>query len=258
MKVSAIKTPTLYAGDNLLGIIKTSVDSIPEKSVLVVTSKVVALWENAVVDALRRKENKSALVKAECERYTDPTSSQYELALSIRDGVIGVNAGIDESNVAEGYVLLPKDSYKSAKKIWNFIREEYGVKDVGVIITDSVSMPLKWGVLGRSIGHCGFEAVKSRIGEKDLFGREMQMCTVAVAEALASAAVFAMGEVDESTPLALVTDIPHISFKQEPPTDEEIASIFIEPEDDVFAPILMKAPWKQGERQARDAKKETH
>ena len=248
MKVTAIKTPTLYAGDNLLGVLATSIDTIPEKSVLVVTSKVVALWENAVVDIPRTKENKLALVRAESERYTDPDSSQYELSLSIRDGVIGVNAGIDESNVEEGFVLLPKDSYQSAKNIWQFVRDEYGGKDVGVIITDSVSMPLKWGVLGRCIGHCGFDAVKSRIGESDLFGREMMLCTVAVAEALASAAVFEMGEVAESTPLALVTDIPHITFKDSPPTAEEIASIFIAPEDDVFAPMITKALWKKGER----------
>lgn len=248
MKVTAIKTPTLYASDNLLGVIATSIDSLPEKSVLVVTSKVVALWENAVVAAPRNRKEKQALIKKECDRYTDPSSSKYDISLTIRGGVIGVDAGIDESNVAEGFVLLPKDAYASAEKIWQFLREQYQLEEVGVVISDSMSLPLKWGVLGRCIGHCGFNAVKSRIGETDLFNREMTMTKVAVAEALASAAVFEMGEVAESTPLCLIQDIPHIEFSDAPLSDEEKAALYIEPEDDVYAPMLTKAPWKKGER----------
>lgn len=257
MKVTAIKTPTLYAGDNLLGIIKTSIDSVPEKSVVVVTSKVVALWENNVVDAPRSRKEKQTLIAAQCEQYTDPTSSQYDISLTIRDGCLGIDAGIDESNVAEGFVLLPEDAYESAQNIWQFIRKEYAVSEVGVVITDSMSLPLKWGVLGRCIGHCGFEAVQNRIGETDLFNRKMIMTKVATAEALASAAVFEMGEVDESTPLALITDISHITFVNHPPTNAEIQALHIHPEDDAYAPMITSAPWKQGERVARYAKKET-
>lgn len=248
MKVTAIKTPTLYAGDNLLGVIATSLESLPEKSVLVVTSKVVALWENAVVDVPRNRKEKQALIKKESELYTDPSSSKYDISLTIRGGVIGVDAGIDESNVSEGFVLLPADAYESARKIWQFLREQYGVAEVGVVISDSMSLPLKWGVLGRCLGHCGFGAVKSRIGETDLFDRKMTMTKVAVAEALASAAVFEMGEVAESTPLCLIEDIPHIEFSSTPLSEEEKAALYIEPVDDVYAPMLTKAPWKKGER----------
>lgn len=254
MKVTAIVTPTLFAGDNLLGVIRTVLPRIPEKSILVVTSKVVALWENAVVPVPRNRAQKQALIKSECELYTEPTQSKYNVSLTIRDGMIGVDAGIDESNVSEGFVLLPADAFESAKKIWQFVREQYSVEEVGVIVTDSVSLPLKWGVVGRSIGHCGFEAVTSKIGEKDLFGREMTMTKIAVAEALASTAVFAMGEVAESTPLALVEEVPHILFQKQPPSAAELQGLYIDPQDDVYAPMLTKAPWKQGERNATHAK----
>ena len=83
--------------------------------------------------------------------------------LTVRDDVLGVNAGIDESNVAEGFVLLPENSYQSAAHIWQFLRKQYGLREVGVIITDSVSMPLRWGVVGRSLGHCGFKAIKEQL-----------------------------------------------------------------------------------------------
>ena len=250
MKITAIRTPLITAHDNLLGIIATCVPRVPERSILVVTSKVVALWEGAVAPAPRTVAEKHALVAQESDFYIDPGSSQYGLSLTIRDSNLGVNAGIDESNVAEGFVLLPENAYDSAKNIWRFIREEYQVKEVGVIISDSMSLPLKWGVIGRSLGHCGFEGLRNEIGSKDLFGRTMQMTTVAVAEAVAAAAVFQMGEVAESTPLCLVEDVSTVAFQDRPPTKDELAALTIDRKDDVFAPLLATASWRKGGRSA--------
>ena len=250
MHVTAIKTPRLFVNDNLLGVISTTIpqSALSERSVLVVTSKVVALWEGAVAEIPRTKEEKHKLIHSESQLYTKPTSSKYDLMLTVRDDVLGVNAGIDESNVAEGFVLLPENSYQSAAHIWQFLRKQYGLREVGVIITDSVSMPLRWGVVGRSLGHCGFKAIKSRIGEKDLFDREITMTQMAVSQALATAAVFEMGEVAESTPLCILTEIPHIEFQDAPPSKEEIDTYKIALEDDVYAPLLMNARWQKGQK----------
>ena len=255
MKLTAVQTPTLSAGDDLLQVIAAAVPELPEQSVLVVTSKVVALWENATSVAVRSPEEKQRLINQESEWYTLPTSSNYAVSLTIRDGNLGVNAGIDESNVAEGFVLLPQDAYASAKRIWEFLRSHYGVAQVGVITTDSVSLPLKWGVVGRCIGHCGFKALKSRVGEEDLFKRKITMTQMAIAEGLASAAVFAMGEVAESTPLCLIESISHIEFQDRPPTTAEIAALRIDPADDVYAPLITTAPWKKGGRTSHANKK---
>lgn len=246
MLVTPIKTPRCNVHFDLLTTITEAIPTLQERSVLVVTSKVVALWEGAVVSEVRSRPEKVALIQKESQYYTPNTNSKYGVILTIRDNMLGVNAGVDESNVEDGYVLLPAQPQQSAQKLWEFVREHYGLKEVGVVITDSVSMPLLWGVVGRAIGYCGFKPLFSRIGEKDLYGREITMTQMAITQGIAAAAVLEMGEVAESTPLCVVSDITSISFLDRPPTDEELNALVIDPQDDVFAPLLQNAPWQKG------------
>lgn len=247
MKVTAFKTPVVHAHDALEPLITAAISSIPEKSILVVTSKVVALAEGAVVEKKTgTKDEKWDVVKQQSELYTEPNDSKYQLMLTVKDQVLAMNAGIDESNADGKYVLLPQKPYESAQKIWEFIREKYGVKEVGVIITDSKTFPLKWGVVGTYISYCGFKALNNRIGEPDLFGHQMQMTQENVAESLAVAGNLVMGEVAESQPLALIEDVPMIQFQTTPPSAEELGSLKPPIVDDAYAPILTTAPWKKG------------
>jgi dihydrofolate synthase / folylpolyglutamate synthase len=252
MQTSARKTPTILPGTDLFEIIRMAVAqlpdaTLPEKSVLAITSKVVSICEGRLVPLTA--VDKHELVRQESELYLEPHSSKYGVMLTIKDGVLAVTAGIDESNVQDAYVLYPENSWESARKIWEFLRSEYGLKEVGVIITDSTSFPLRWGVVGRSLAFCGFQGLNNRIGELDLFGREIKMTQVNVAEGLAGAAVFEMGEVAESTPLCLFTDIPHIVFNQAATSAAEIASLQILLEDDVYAPLLTSVNWLPGSKQ---------
>lgn len=247
MKVIAFKTPVVHTNDALEPIIASVIQSIPEKSILVVTSKVVALAEGAVVEKKTgTKEEKWEVVRQQSELYTDPNDSAFQLMLTVKDQVLAVNAGIDESNADGKYVLLPQNPYQSAQKIWEFVRQHYGVKEVGVIITDSKTFPLKWGVIGTYISYCGFKPLNNRIGEPDLFGHQMQMTQENVAESLAIAGNLVMGEVAECQPLALIEDVPMVQFQQAPPSSEEIASLNISLVDDAYAPILTKPDWKKG------------
>lgn len=249
MKVVAIKTPIVHIGDDLFEILQKSLPKIQEKDVVVITSKIVALCERAVEPAtdFSSKEEKQRIVEKESEYFIDPHSSKYHMMLTVKHQVLAVNAGIDESNVEPGYyVLWPKDLQKSANEIWRWIRKTYGVKEVGVIISDSKTFPLKWGVIGVALSHCGFVALNDRRGKPDLFGRPMKMTQVNVAEPITVAAVFEMGETDESTPVAIVTEAPGVEFQDREPTEEELGKLTIELEDDVYAPILEKAVWKKG------------
>jgi putative folate metabolism gamma-glutamate ligase len=247
MKVTAYKTPLIKAKDDLLQIISDAIPYLPEKSVLVVASKVVSTCENRFVQKVTGKSSeKHELVKKEAELYLDAHSSKYDLMLTVHRNWMFVNAGIDESNADNQYVLWPKDPQKSVNEIWHFLREHYKVKEVGVTMSDSGSIPLNWGVTGHSIAHCGFNPLKSYIGQPDLFGRPMRMEQVNIAQALTAAAALEMGEGNESTPLAIVREIKDIEFMDHPPTEEELAKLKISIEDDAFAPILMKADWKKG------------
>ncbi|HEX7018068.1 MAG TPA: coenzyme F420-0:L-glutamate ligase [Patescibacteria group bacterium] len=242
MKITPIKTPIVHAGDDMLQLIKQAVPSLPEKSILVITSKVVALWENNVRPT---DIDKHDLVRQEAEYYTEPSQSAYDIMLTVKHGILAVNAGIDKSNAGGQYVLLPDKPYVSAEKIWKFLKQEYGLNQVGVLITDSKTFPLKWGTMGTSLAHCGFKALLDKRGDTDLFGYEMQMTQVNVAEGLAAAAVVEMGEVDEAMPLCVIEDARQVEFVDHPPTVEEQAMLKIELEADAYAPILTKAEWQQ-------------
>jgi len=250
MQITAIKTPIVKLNDDLFEIVKSSVKFIPEESVFIVTSKIISYCQGRVVaKTTEDKSEKHNLIRSEADLYLEPHSSKYNLMLTVKNHTLAVNAGIDESNVANGgYILWPENLQETANEIWRFLREHYKVKKVGVLITDSKSFPLRWGVIGTFIAHCGFKSLHNFIGEKDLFDREIQMVQVNVAEAVATAAVLEMGEVAEQTPLALVEEIKLIEFQDREPTEKELEDAVIEPEDDVYAPVLMNAKWKKGRK----------
>lgn len=246
MRVTAIKTPKIHPNDDLFAILKDSLPKqIPEKSVVAVTSKIVALCEGAVVAT--NTVDKHELVRRHAERYIDPHSSKYDVMLTVKHSVLAVNAGIDESNSEDNYVLWPSSPQFSANQIWEWLRETYSVSEVGVVLTDSKTFPLKWGVIGTCLAHAGFLALIDRRGTPDVFDRPLKMTQVNAAEALAVAAVFEMGEANEQTPVALVENVEKVQFQDRVPTPAELEAITNVFEDDVYAPILLKADWIAGE-----------
>jgi len=121
-----------------------------------------------------------------------------------RTGHVLANAGIDASNVEggeQGAVLLwPRDPDASARAI----RAGLG-RRVAVVIADSMGRAWRIGTVGTAIGVAGLAVLDDRRGiDRDLYGRTLQATVIAVADAVAAAAVLAMGEGAEGTPVALV------------------------------------------------------
>lgn len=249
MIVKSIKTPLVKRGDNINDIIGQSIKTIPENSILVVASKIVSVCENRLVKKVEgTKEEKHELVRREAELYTDPHSSKYNIMLTIKRNFIFVNAGIDESNADNEYILWPKDPQKSVNNIWKFVRQHYKIKNFGVTISDSSSYMLNWGVVGRALSHCGFNPLRSYIGKPDLFGKIMKMEQTNVMQSVTDAAVLEMGEGDECTPMAIVSDIIHpVEFLDHKPSKEELAKLKINLSDDVYYPILKNSNWHIGD-----------
>lgn len=249
MNVQAIKTPIVKPGGDLQKIIKHAVMGLREESVLVITSKIISYCENRFVrkKTAEGKEEKHEICKKEADVYIDPNTSKYNTLLTMKKGILAVNAGVDESNSIHGdYILWPKDPQQSVNQIWRFLRTQFGLQKVGVVIADSRSMPLRWGVVGTCIAHCGFKALSDFRGKADLFGRELKITQINVAEGIAVAAVLEMGESDQQTPLAVVTEVKMIEFCDREPSQRELASERIAPEDDLYYPILGTAVWKKG------------
>ena len=87
--------------------------------------------------------------------------------------------------------------------------------------------------------------IPALVGEGDLiFSDELNHASII--DGLASSAVTVMGEGNEQTPLALIKDVPFITFQDCPPTKEEIEALTIKPEDDIYAPLLTSVKWKSG------------
>jgi len=243
--VKAVKTKRIEgSSDQITEIIKESVKEVGEQSVIAVSSKVVALCEGNYVPM--DSVDKDTLIVNEAQWYLPKTKSKYDVFLTIKGNMLVPSSGVDESNTGGYYVLWPKDPQKSVNTIWEELRGHYKVKNLGVIITDSVSSPLRWGVTGRCVAYCGFEGVKNLIHKPDLFGRTLQKTKVNVADALAASAVFCMGESDEQTPLAVISELDNVTFCDHVPSKEELEKLIINIEDDIYGPLLKSVNWLKG------------
>ena len=203
MEIKAIKTRIFNENEDLLQFILKYVKKLPEKSVLVVTSKIVALSEGRTV-LYKDEKQKIALIKKE----SNFAFNTKRVWLTVKDGLIMANSGIDESNGNGKLIFLPKNSFISADKIRKMLKSKFKVKNLGIIITDSRILPGRAGVLGIAIGYAGFKGIRSYVGKKDIFGGIFKMSRTDIADCLATSAVLCMGEGNERMPSSLITDAP--------------------------------------------------
>jgi len=152
-----------------------------------------------------------------------------------RLGIVGAQAGIDQSNIEHGpggiadeyALLLPVDPDASAARLRAGLEARFGVR-LGVIITDSNNRPWRLGSIGSAIGCSGIRVLDDRRGETDLFGRELKVTLINRADALATMATLVMGESTEMLPAAVIRGLP-------PDAADEPARAAIRPlEEDMF------------------------
>ncbi len=232
MIIQPIKTRIFQEGDDLFAFITDYFKKISEKSVIVVTSKIVALAEKrtAVIENVQTKEK---LIYTESE-FAIPTKYAW---LTVKDGMVMASARIDESNANGKLILLPKDSFKTAHFLRNKLRKYYGMEYLGVLITDSRTMPLRAGVTGVALGYAGFRGIKDYRGTPDIFGRKFKFSRTNVADSLATAAVLVMGEGNEQRPLAIIKKTP-IEFCDKIHRKE----LHIDIQEDMYRPLFLKLP----------------
>jgi coenzyme F420-0:L-glutamate ligase/coenzyme F420-1:gamma-L-glutamate ligase len=110
------------------------------------------------------------------------------LIVRTRHGFVCANAGLDQSNVADGTVcLLPEDPDASARNIRAHVRERLGVAPA-VLVSDSFGRAWRVGQLDTAIGCAGLEPLHDRRGERDDRGRPLTATVDAVADAATAAA----------------------------------------------------------------------
>lgn len=245
MIVKAIHTRVLKPPkDDLYSVISESVVKIPEKSILVVTSKVVATHQGRCI--LRSEvADKNKLIREEADKYLPRVHHPVRrVMLTMKDNILIPAAGVDVSNGNGYYILWPDDPQSAAEDIYIFLKNKFSLKQFGVVIVDSRTIPLRWGTVGISLAHYGFCPLIDYRESRDLFGRKsLKLVFANVVDSIAAAAVLEMGEGGEQTPLALVTDVPFTKFGK---CREGVPDLEVDHDEDLYAPLLRGVKWKRG------------
>ncbi len=185
--------PEITAGDDLAGHIAAARPDLQDGDVVVVTQKVVSKAEGAMVriDPDDPRGHK-AIVEEQSVRIV---RRRGDLIISeTRHGFVCANAGVDLSNVDDGWAaLLPEDSDRSARRIRDGLRAALGVQ-VAVVISDTFGRPWRRGLTDVAIGCAGIRAVVDLRGTEDDRGRVLQVTEVCVVDELAAAAELVMGK----------------------------------------------------------------
>ncbi len=227
LKVTAIKCEVFRANASLVEYVIRHVSDL-ERKILVVTSKIVSLAEKQKAPA---ETDKTLLIKTEADLYLGELG--YGCHLTIKHNLLMISAGIDQSNSEDGnYLLLPKNPFESAKNLHATLKRHFGLKEFGVLITDSRTSPLRAGVLGCGLACFGFKPIENRIGESDLFGRKLKMTQLSLIDAVAVSAVMMMGESNEQTPLAIVEGAP-VTYTE----DTLESDLHFEMSEDLYYPM---------------------
>jgi len=245
MQLKTHRTERVVSGDSLFKLIDDYLPKMNERSVFVITSKIISLCEGSVIPK-EQVESKEELIQQSADAYLDLSEeppSPHAIQITIKNSILIPSAGIDESNGEGIYILYPKDIQDSATKIWEHIRKRDQINELGVIITDSHTTPMRRGVIGIGLGWCGFNPLYSYIGKPDCFGNPLRVTMVNNLDALSVAAVFCMGEGNEQTPFCVIENVPRIEFQIAPPSVDEVKGLSIPLEEDLYAPLLKNKNW---------------
>ena len=207
--------------DDLSKLILNSGD-ILDGDVLVIAQKIISKQEGRMIEL--STVSPSLLAQGISSQYNkDPALVELILSESKRivrlkngliivetnGGFICANAGIDESNVIDGFAtLLPLNSDKSAEIIRTSILNKTG-KNVAVIISDTFGRPFRMGQTNCAIGISGLNPILDYAGTLDSFKRVLRITAIAIADELSSAAELVMGKT-KKCPVVIVRNY---SFK---------------------------------------------
>jgi coenzyme F420-0:L-glutamate ligase len=217
-----------------------------EGDVLVLASKVVALWEGSLRELGSVVPSQKAVLLATTydlpAEFVEIVLQEADKVLggvkgallTVKDGIFVANAGADLSNSPpETALLWPRDSWTAARHISGHLAA-MGAEGVAVVIADSHVQPLRMGTTGFALGWHGLAGVEDLRGKKDLYGRQMVVTRRNVADMVSSAASLLMGESDEAVPAVLLRGLAARTPEggEQGPDD-----VLIAPEECLFEPV---------------------
>ena len=228
------------ADDLIEQILSSSKTTFENGDVLVISQKIISKHEGRVVniESIIPSELSIGIASAydKDPKLVQAILSESERIVRMEHGVIIVqtkhgfvcaNAGIDESNVENGYAtLLPNDSDKSAQEIRLKILQQTG-KKIAVIISDTFGRPFRMGQTDHAIGVSGMDTILHYEGTSDTFGKLLRVTATAIVDELCSAAELVMGKT-KKRPAAIIRNF---EFKE---NTGNIQSIIRSDKEDLF------------------------
>ncbi len=193
--------------DKLVDVILSSKPKFEDGDILVLSQKIVSKQEGRIVNISLVIPSILALgIGSEYER--DPKLIEIILSetkrivrmghgiliVETKNGLICANAGVDESNVNNGYAtLLPSNPDKSARNLRDEIFKKTK-KNVAVLISDTFGRPFRMGQTDCAIGVSGIDSIIDFQGKKDTFGKILRITAIAIADELCSASELVKGK----------------------------------------------------------------
>jgi coenzyme F420-0:L-glutamate ligase/coenzyme F420-1:gamma-L-glutamate ligase len=218
--------PEFDEGDDIAAAIAEHFE-LRDGDVVVVAQKIVSKTEGRMVrvDPARRAEERARLVDRESVRLI---AERGDIRIvETHHGFVCANAGIDSSNVPpDRLALLPVDPDASAARIRTALLQRARVV-VGVIVADTFGRPWRIGQTNVAIGAAGVAPLRDHRGEKDVYGMELDVTIIAVADELAGAAELVMGKSD-GIPVAIVRGVEGLA------TDGTARDLIRPPSEDLF------------------------
>lgn len=191
--------PKLEDGDVV--VVSQKIISKQEGRMIKLSSVIPSLLSNGIASEYNKDPKLVEIILSESKRIVRMENGV--IIVETNGGFICANAGVDESNVADGYVtLLPKDPDESASKLRQSILEKTG-KQVAVIISDTFGRPFRMGQTEFAIGVSGIDSILDYEGTKDTFGKILRVTAIAIVDELCCAAELVQGKATK-TPIAII------------------------------------------------------
>ena len=251
MRLVALKTEIIHPGRDLLEAVFKAMDEacleFSEGDVLAVSSKVVATAQGRIAKLEDVTPSKEAsrlagmygldenFVEIVLKEADEVFGGVYGALLTLKDGLLVANAGVDQKNAPPGYVvLMPRDPSGFSDRMRMRIYKHTG-KRVAILIVDSRVTPLRLGTVGYALGSSGFKPVIDLRFKEDLYGRKVRITRHSIADDLSSAAHAFMGETNGRISAVLIKDAP-IELAEGNPS----YSMKMPPEKCLFMSVLLK------------------
>lgn len=238
--IPVVTDKEIKKGDDLVKIFTSSYKGLLDGDIIIISQKVISKQEGRLVELSGVIPSLLAVgIAAEYEK--DPRLTEvilYEtkrivrmenrvLITETRHGFICANAGVDESNLPQGFAtLLPESPDKSASQFRTGLQDVTG-KKIAVLIADTFGRPFREGQTNCAIGISGMRPICDYAGTKDTFGRLLRITAIAEADELCSAAELVMKKT-RNCPFAIIRNF---GFS---PSDDTVKPLIRSEKTDLF------------------------